>query len=687
MTSLTMNNLDDFNNSDTKKDLIDDGYGMAKSKIESDKDKPYDRAATDDKAEPVLFAKPTVAKETTTKIVETDFSGHIDAFDDEIEADDKETKQQKQFRRLLSNSWLRLAFILSCLGLFAVAWAVVSLVNKNPEDKLMVEGGGAQPIEVREKTLEKASLNEAQAEHIMKLKQQEAEQVLRNGSTNAATLEVPDRELKQGKDSLGESGAATNGQQKTRYPFEGENLNDTTRYQKVFSGNEPYYVDKINNVKIIPKPVYQGNASANPNAVIAAGNANNPNVTTSASNNPSPISNNTTTGGGGNSGNGGNNTNPQATTNTQNQDNQDQNNQNAQAQATKAPDADLERIKNELATSYDQYSQQQQAMQQAQIAELQKQQAQAAALQQERQAKARASFAETLQKLNIGKSAASFTSSNYLTSGQSGSDLTGSTSGLNGGSISTNRHDTNMYGQTTNGSVSVDAANNNKPNENGVLPSNIVRAGTSWMVSVLNKVNTDNGSYVTAQILNGKLAGSTVYGVIEPSGRNIGISFTSILPKGTRRAVIPVNAIAMTIGGNSSVASKVNNHYTQNYGTMLLTSVIGGYGAAYSEPEQETTVSDGVVVTTQKESTSKQLRANIYQQLANQINSDIARFGSRPPTYIINQGTVLNMTLIDNLDLKGTADSISALTQRGGLTSRDGSNSTSNSTSTTKRGQ
>jgi len=675
-----MNNLDDFNNSDTKKDLIDDGYGMAKSKIESDKDKPYDRTATDDETEPVLFAKPTVAKETTTKIVETDFSGHIDAFDDEVEADDKETKQQKQFRRLLSNSWLRLAFILSCLVLFAVAWAVVSLVNKNPADKLMVEGGGAQPIEVREKTLEKASLNEAQAEHIMKLKQQEAEQLLRNGSTNAATLEVPDRELKQGKDSLGESGTVMDGQQKTRYPFEGENLNDTTRYQKVFSGNEPYYVDKINNVKIIPKPVYQANASANPNAVIAAGNANNPNVTTSASNNSSPIGNDTTTGGG-NGGNGGN-TNPQATTNTQNQDNQ-----NAQAQATKAPDPDLDRIKNELATSYDQYAQQQQAMQQAQIAELQKQQAQAAALQQERQAKARASFSETLQKLNIGRSTASFTSINYLPSGQSGSDLTASTSGLNNGSVSTNRYDTNMYGQTTNGSVSVDSANNNNPNENGVLPSNIVRAGTSWMISVLNKVNTDNGSYVTAQILNGKLAGSTVYGVVEPSGRNIGISFTSILPKGTRRAVIPVNAIAMTIGGNSSVASKVNNHYIQNYGTMLLTSVIGGYGAAYSQPKQETIVSNGVVVTTQKESTSKQLRANIYQQLANQINSDIARFGSRPPTYIISQGKVLNMTLIDNLDLKGTANSISALTQRGGLTSREGSNSTSNSTSTTKRGK
>lgn len=680
MTSLTMNNLDDFNNSDTKKDLIDDGYGMAKSKIESDKDKPYDRTATDDETEPVLFAKPTVAKETTTKIVETDFSGHIDAFDDEVEADDKETKQQKQFRRLLSNSWLRLAFILSCLVLFAVAWAVVSLVNKNPADKLMVEGGGAQPIEVREKTLEKASLNEAQAEHIMKLKQQEAEQLLRNGSTNAATLEVPDRELKQGKDSLGESGTVMDGQQKTRYPFEGENLNDTTRYQKVFSGNEPYYVDKINNVKIIPKPVYQANASANPNAVIAAGNANNPNVTISASNNSSPIGNDTTTGGG-NGGNSGN-TNPQATTNTQNQDNQ-----NAQAQATKAPDPDLDRIKNELATSYDQYAQQQQAMQQAQIAELQKQQAQAAALQQERQAKARASFSETLQKLNIGRSTASFTSINYLPSGQSSSDLTASTSGLNNGSVSTNRYDTNMYGQTTNGSVSVDSANNNNPNENGVLPSNIVRAGTSWMISVLNKVNTDNGSYVTAKILNGKLAGSTVYGVIEPSGRNIGISFTSILPKGTRRAVIPVNAIAMTIGGDSSVASKVNNHYIQNYGTMLLTSVIGGYGAAYSQPAQETTVSDGVVVTTQKESTSKQLRANIYQQLANQINSDIARFGSRPPTYIINQGKVLNMTLVNNLDLKGTADSISALTQRGGLTSREGSNSTSNSTSTTKRGK
>ena len=143
----------------------------------------------------------------------------------------------------------------------------------------------------------------------------------------------------------------------------------------------------------------------------------------------------------------------------------------------------------------------------------------------------------------------------------------------------------------------------------------------------------------------------------------------------------------MTIGGNSSVASKVNNHYIQNYGTMLLTSVIGGYGAAYSQPKQETIVSNGVVVTTQKESTSKQLRANIYQQLANQINSDIARFGSRPPTYIISQGKVLNMTLIDNLDLKGTANSISALTQRGGLTSREGSNSTSNSTSTTKRGK
>lgn len=683
MTSLTMNNLDNFDHTDAKKDLIDDGYGTAKSKIENDKDKPYDANLTNDNSHAELFAKPTTVKQTTSKTIETDFSGHIDAFDDEIEVNDKETKKQKQLRRLLSNSWIRLAFVLSCLGLIAVAWAVVSLVNKNPTDKLTVEGGGAQPIEVKEKILEKAALNEAQAQHIMKLKQEEAEKILQNGGTNAATLEVADRELTQGKDSLGNISTSADGKQKVRYELEGENLNDTTRYQKVFDGNEPYYVDKISNVKIIPKPLYQTNPNTNPNDIIAANNAaNSNNVSTSTGNTQNALGNNTTTGGGGNSGNGGGNSSTAPTTNNSDQNNQ----QNTQAPSAKAPDPDLDRVKNELASSYDQYMQQQQAMQQAQAEAIQKQQAQAAALQQERQNKARAAFSETLAKLNIGRSAgASFTSSDYLPPSQSNNGFTDGTSGLNNTSVSTNRYDTNIYGQTTNGSVSVNTTDNNKPNENGILPANIVRAGTSWMVSVTNKVNTDNGSYVTAQILNGKLAGSTVYGVIEPSGRNIGISFTSILPKGTRRAVIPVNAIAMTIGGNSSVASKVNNHYAQNYGTMLLTSVIAGYGAAYSEPSQETTVSEGVVVTTQKESTSKQLRANIYQQLASQINSDIARYGSRPPTYIINQGTVLNMTLIDNLDLKGTADSIGALSQRSGLAAQNSGNSTS--TSTNQRGK
>lgn len=325
--------------------------------------------------------------------------------------------------------------------------------------------------------------------------------------------------------------------------------------------------------------------------------------------------------------------------------NQGQNN-NAPAQPT--TDLAYENIKQSLGADYDAYTAERDA-QQAKLAEQRaQQQQQAMALAQSRQGVARNALTQAIQTLtNSNNTGAGY---NVQTYGQKylppktpitrNYTALGSNTAANNSSSSTDKTPSNL------------------------LPKTVVRAGTSFPVVVTNTVNSDNGSTVTAQIVGGPFNGSKVFGQIEPQGRNIGVSFTALQPKNPRQALIPINAIALTLSNNSGVASKVNRHYFQNYLTALTQAGIEGYGNANANANTTTQVGDnGTVVVSRGGVDAKQVRGQILSSLANRLNQDIGVFANREPTFIIRQGTALSMTLVSNLD---TTASTSSLNFNGG---------------------
>ena len=194
------------------------------------------------------------------------------------------------------------------------------------------------------------------------------------------------------------------------------------------------------------------------------------------------------------------------------------------------------------------------------------------------------------------------------------------------------------------------------------LPNNIVRAGTKWQAIITKAVNTDEGLQVIAELVTGKFAGSTIYGTVQPSGRNIGVQFSSIAQRNSRKPLIPISSYATTIGEQkTAISTDVKNHYTRNYGIKGLSAVLRGVGEAYDGAGETSIITDSGNVITTKDSKpdASKIKADVLGELGKDLTSDISKLGNRPPTYKVPIGTVVNVVLASDLDINQTTSSIS----------------------------
>ena len=193
------------------------------------------------------------------------------------------------------------------------------------------------------------------------------------------------------------------------------------------------------------------------------------------------------------------------------------------------------------------------------------------------------------------------------------------------------------------------------------LPANVIRAGTKWQAIITKAVNTDEGLQVIAELVTGKFAGSTVYGIVQPSGRNIGVLFQTVAQQNSRKPLIPIQAYATTIGTQkTAISNDVKNHYVRNYGIKGLSAVLRGVGEAYDGAGETSVITDsGNVITTKdaKPDASK-IRADVLGELGKDLTDDISKLGNRVPTYKVPIGTVVNVVLSGDLDVNGTTSSI-----------------------------
>lgn len=574
-----------------------------------------------------------------------------------------------QLKRLLSTTWLRLVIIAAVV---ALVLAFVFIFRSLTADKPMVFDGSeaSTSVTVNKKITGKENLNPQQADYLMDKRRQEAAAKAASGESSAAIIELPRATVAQG--NMAENSEVTFDQKNlaNRYktnPNTGMvndtpgvkpklDLSNSGRYQPAGS----YYIDKETNTMIVT-PEAEAQLRAQAKAEMAAsdskaqGNATYNTSQQDGGNNGQYNSNDGGNNGAGNN-NGGNNNGGDYGAGADQQVQQ------------REPDADLPLIQQRLYNDYDRQLQEQEQYQAQMEAQRESNRQAALEIQRERSRLAQQSLGNQLRDMERQRQGSSGFSTKPYTPSKPQSN-----GGGQGGQQPQNPMQTPMQTQpsdfvrsayTTN-TMSSEPVNGESTPRPGLLPNNVIRAGTSWPVVVTKSVNTDEGLQIIAQVMDGPFSGSEVYGIVQQTGRDIGISFTRIVPPNPRKPIIPVNAMALTIGGQKqAVSSDKKNHYAQNYSVMVAESIIEGYGDAYADQNTSTIIqSDGTVITSKGETTRKEVQGNILSQFADRLNNDVSRLGNRAPTYFVRQGAVLQMKLLTNLDRNQVASDIGGSTQ------------------------
>ncbi|MGP9666555.1 hypothetical protein [Psychrobacter sp. AOP31-A1-22] len=569
-----------------------------------------------------------------------------------------------QLKRLLSSTWLRLVLIAAAVTLvLAFIFIFRSVTDSGP---MTVDGrSSSSSVQVNKKLTGKENLNSQQAEYLMDKRRQDAAAKAASGESSAAIIELPRATVADA--NMAEQSEVAFGQMNitNRYNTgnnaatataaatgeKGLDLSNTGRYQDTGS----YYVDKeANSMVITPEIEAQMRASAN--AEKAASDSQSPanaTLNTSQQNDGNQGQYNSNDGSGNNNG-GGNNSGGDNGAGT-----------GAEQQVQqREPDADLPLIQQRLYSDYDRQLQEQEMYQNQLNAQIERNRAAAAASQRERSRQAQQSLGNQLRDMERQRQGTSgFSSKPYIpTKPKSNGNGNGEQAPQNPMQPQSDNFVRSAYSTSTRSTEPVKGESSPRP---GLLPRNVIRAGTSWPVVVTKSVNTDEGLQIIAQVMDGPFVGSEVYGIVQQTGRDIGVSFTRIVPPNPRKPIIPVNAMALTIGSQKqAVSSDKKGHYLQNYSVMAAESVIEGYGDAYADQNTSTIIqSDGTVITSKGKTTSKEVQGNILSQFADRLNNDIGRLGNRAPTYYVRQGSVLQMKLLTNLDRNQVADDIAGQTQ------------------------
>lgn len=586
---------------------------------------------------------------------------------DQVESDNISVIEHRknQIKRLLTETWLRVALIVGIL--FAAVFVIILVKTASPEPIVHDDGEGSTSMTVSGIPDGSENLNPAQAEYLRELNRQQAAEQARSGVTNAPSLVLPKASV-VGVDAnaVSDSSAFTVGSTKSYYAKEVSDPNDVKTMS--LASNDRFTTvgaskldEQANQLAIerarVAATAVQATAGTDPALTKSTATYNtnqNGGVNNSGYNSGGNDGSNNANNGGNNSGDNGAGT----AANNQNQPQERQ------------PDADLPIVQQRL---YDSYNQQVQELQ-AQEARLAAQQAanqqQAAQLRQQRQQQANQALANQMQSQAQNRAAGGFTSKKYMPeqkpadSDNNNNDNNQNTgywpaqpnaSGYQPSAYSNN----SSYGNNTSyGNQGQFINESDAAQPPPLLARNIIRAGTKWPVVITKHVNTDEGLSVSGVIVGGPFDGATVHGTVQPSGRNVGVLFNRIEPKNPRKQIIPLNALAQTIGSQKqAVASQVKNHHAQNYSIRALESIIGGYGEAYSD-QNETVVTgpNGIIIESKGEATQKEVTAEILKEFSGKLNEDIGRLGNRAPTFIINQGTVLHMVLLSNLDIYGTVN-------------------------------
>lgn len=161
----------------------------------------------------------------------------------------------------------------------------------------------------------------------------------------------------------------------------------------------------------------------------------------------------------------------------------------------------------------------------------------------------------------------------------------------------------------------------------------LIKTGNMMYATLDSEVNTDDGGDVLATIRGGAWDGSKIIGRVEQGPNNIRLKFSILAPQ-DNRPTMAINAIALREeDAKQGVADDIDNHVFERYASLAAASLLSGYGKAYSQPSGTTIVTNGTVVTTTEDPTTKRVVANAVGEMGDAISQEVRRGFNRPPTY------------------------------------------------------
>ncbi len=170
----------------------------------------------------------------------------------------------------------------------------------------------------------------------------------------------------------------------------------------------------------------------------------------------------------------------------------------------------------------------------------------------------------------------------------------------------------------------------------------IVPAGTIEYAQLIIEANSDSPSPILAQIVSGPLAGSRIIGSFQTEDRYLVLTFNSVIIDGIahQTQALALNPDSLTPG----MATDVNRRYFQRVVLPAAAAFIQGWGSAVAQASEDTTVSDGVVVTTQSDLSTRQELFAGFESATSTVSQIInEEAGRMEPMIKVRSGTPLGL--------------------------------------------
>lgn len=196
--------------------------------------------------------------------------------------------------------------------------------------------------------------------------------------------------------------------------------------------------------------------------------------------------------------------------------------------------------------------------------------------------------------------------------------------------------------------------------QNGVpaSPSVAVKAGTIMHAVVITSVNSDEPGPVLAQVVSGPFAGARLLGKFEmpQNAQKVVLTFNVMtMPSAAKSMSISTYAVEPETA-RTALASDVDNHYLQRYGTLMAASFMKGYAQAISQSGATQTVSLGAggvaSTTTFPTLDAKKTNMAALGEVGTALGTALAGNVNRPATVTLNSGTPVGILFMQDVSIQ-----------------------------------